>query len=78
MTIVLDDGGKKSPVYVRELYIEGKMDSRLKKEPKSLLAIVEFDEANLKMQCSYVQMRERPKQTIEGMKQEIQSKSKSK
>ena len=76
MTIVLDDGGKKSPVYVRELYIEGKMDSRLKKEPKSLLAIVEFDEANLKMQCSYVQHRERPKQTIEEMKQEIIKKSK--
>lgn len=76
MTIVLDDGGKKSPVYVRELVIEGKMDSRLKKEPKSLLAIAEFDEANMKMQCSYVQMRERPKQTLEEMTQEIIKKSK--
>ena len=75
MLMVLDDGGTKSPVYIRELLIEGKTDSKLQKEPRSLLSTVEFDEANLKMQCSYTQLRERPNQTIEQMVEEISKKA---
>lgn len=71
LTMVVTGGKKKAPVYIKELTIYGKFDSSLRKEPDSLLTIVEFDEANLTMKCSYVQLRERPNQTINEMKQEI-------